>query len=261
MKLAYFPGCKIPFHMKEYEVSFKAAVQALGVELTELDFNCCGYPARSENIEVSILSSIRNLALAGQQDLHIITPCKCCFGQFKHAVFWYQSNEMLKEKIDKLLIREGLEWNGRTQVKHLLSFLYHDIGIDRIKNKIRKDVSDMRLVVQYGCHALRPFSITNFDNPFEPVIFETLLAALGVSPIDWPRKKECCGSPVLENNRPLALKLVKDKFKTASELGANYICTACTHCQMHYRSADTDAFNIEPIPFTQLLCDAMDIPY
>ncbi len=259
MKLAYFPGCKIPFYMKDYGLSFKAAMQQLDIELVELPFSCCGYPAKNDNFEISILSSIRNLAIAYKHEIDIITPCKCCFGQLKHAIFWYLNNVTIKNRIDHFLSQENLIWNGSTQVKHLLSFLYNDYGLLKIKKRVRKNQSHKKLVVQYGCHALRPSNITNFDNPFEPRIFEKLLISIGVTPIDWSKKTECCGSPVLKNDNELALRLMKNKFSMAIKLGARYICTACTHCHMHYSTNGSDVSAVKPILITELLCDALAI--
>lgn len=264
MKLAYFSGCKIPFYMKDYDLSFKAVMRQLGVELIELPFNCCGYPARSENFEISILSSIKNLAIAQQWGLDMITPCKCCFGQFKHAQFWYKTKPELKVKIDNLLASENLVWNGQTQVNHLLSFLTRDIGLERIEKQIQKKLSPKKVVVQYGCHALRPFSITGFDNPFSPKIFERLLALTGVHVLEWSKSTECCGNPILNGNMELSLKILQNKYKTAKQIGADYICTACTHCQMQYEmTASGNSANIQNLTallFTQILGAAMGLP-
>ena len=64
---------------------------ALGVRLVKLPFNCCGNPSRGKNLEVSVFSAIKNLALARKYGLDIMTPCKCCFGQLKHGVYWYET--------------------------------------------------------------------------------------------------------------------------------------------------------------------------
>jgi len=264
MKLAYFSGCKIPFYMKDYDLSFKVVMQQLGVELVELPFNCCGYPARNENFEIPILSSIKNLAIAQQQGLDMITPCKCCFGQFKHAQFWYKTNPELKAKVDDLLASENLTWEGQTQVKHLLSFLTHDIGLERIQKQISKKLPPKKVVVQYGCHALRPFSITGFDNPFAPKIFEQLLSLTGVQVVDWSKSTECCGNPILNDNLDLSLKILQNKFNTAKKAGAEYICTACTHCQMQYEMVKSDNTindqNLTTLLFTQILGAALGVP-
>ena len=242
MKLAYFSGCKIPFYQKDYDLSFRAVMAALDVELVELPFNCCGNPARDENFEVSMFSAIKNLALAQKHGLDIITPCKCCFGQFKHSIYWYDNAPELKDKIDYLLSQEDLTWDKKINVSHFLSFLTEDFGLDALAQKIQNPLKGKRVVVQYGCHALRPFSITGFDHPFEPQIFEKVLELTGIDVQDWSKRTECCGHPILEMQPELSKKIVRSKYEAARAAGADFICTACTHCQMQY---DTATFNSE----------------
>ena len=263
MKVAYFSGCKIPFYMKDYDLSFKAVMQQLGIELIDLPFNCCGYPARNDNFEVSILSAIKNFAIAQKYNLDMITPCKCCFGQFRHAQYWYRTNPALKEKIDDILATEDLVWEGNTKIEHLLSFLTHNVGLEKISNSIQKKLYPRKVVVQYGCHALRPFSITGFDNPFAPKIFEQLLTLTGVQVVEWSKSTECCDNPIFNDNRDLSLKILQNKFNTAQKAGADYICTACTHCQMQYEMVKSensiDDKNLDSILFTQILGAALGI--
>ena len=263
MKFAYFPGCKISFYMQDYGISFKALMETLGVELIRLPFNCCGYPARNRSFEVSMLSSIKNLALAGKYDLDIITPCKCCFGQLKHASYWYEQNPELKEKIDVFLAQENLSWDGKAHIKHLLSFLHADFGIRALEKRIQKKLPGKKMAVQYGCHALRPFSITGFDNPYAPKIFEELLSVTGVKPVEWSKSTECCGNPIFNGNPELSLKILQNKMETARDAGADYICTACTHCQMQYEMTQyqkqLNNHSLPAILFTQILGAALGI--
>ncbi len=264
MKIAYFKGCKIPFHLSGYGTSFEAVMGKLGVELVPLDFSCCGNPYRSDSFEASMFSSIKNYALARQHDLDIITPCKCCFGQFKHAAYWYWKKDDLKKKMDSLLTEEDLFWDGKTQVKHYLTFLHQDFGIEKLAARIEKKLPEKKTAVQYGCHALRPFSITGFDNPYTPRIFEDLVNVTGLEAIEWSRSTECCGNPVLNHNENLSKKLIENKLKTARNEGANLICTACTHCQIQYETIKTQnditQYDLSSHVFTQLLGLALGIP-
>jgi heterodisulfide reductase subunit B len=90
-------------------------------------------------------------------------------------------------------------------IRHLLSFLYHDIGINTLKEKITRPLAPEKIALQHGCHALRPFSVTGFDNPSAPRIFKHLVNLTGLEPIDWSKETECCGSPVAKDNEVLAL--------------------------------------------------------
>ena len=265
MKLAYFPGCKIDFYLKDYGISFKSIMKKLSVELVELPFNCCGYPARNTDYEVSIFSSLRNFAIARKQSLDIITPCMCCYGQLKYASLQWdtlaEKNHELKQSFNDLLAQENLFWDGETKIKHLLSFLYNDIGILNLKKKIKNRLPEKRVVTQYGCHALRPFTVTGFDNPHAPQIFEELINITGLKSVEWSKSTECCGNPILENNKKLSLKILYSKLDAAKKAKADYICTACTHCQMQYNELsfqkEGKKNNITPTLFTQILDKAL----
>jgi len=263
MKFAYFSGCKIPFELNEYGLSFEAIMKKLSVRLMTLPFNCCGYPSRSKSLEISVLSSIRNLAIAEKQGLDLITPCKCCFGQFKHAIYTWNNHTRLQDKVNAILKQEGLCWSGQTNIIHLLSFLYHDLGPAALKPFITRPFSNEKIVVQYGCHALRPFSITGFDDPFAPKMFEALVKLTGLQPIEWSKSTECCGNPIYEANRKLSVKILESKLKSASDSGAAYIINACTHCQIQYnlmdREPDLKKIHIIPVLFAQVLGMAMGL--
>jgi heterodisulfide reductase subunit B2 len=232
MKFALFPGCKIPYHLSQYGASTRAVLEALGIEWVEIEFNCCGYPARNLDFDAYILSAARNLALAEAEGLDILTPCKCCFGALQHARHHLGRDAGLRSKIDPLLAREGLQWKGSVRVKHLLSVLSGDFGTDAIAARIEKRFSGLKIAAHYGCHALRPAAVTGFDDPIAPTIFEKLIAVTGAESVSWEKRLDCCGNPLWEKNTPLALDLMDKKLESARASGADYLCTACTYCQI-----------------------------
>lgn len=234
MKYAYFPGCKIPEHVPEYDTATRAVLDRLGVRLADLEFNCCGYPVRHQSFEASVLSGARNLAIARKEHLTIVTPCKCCFGNLKHVEYWMKQRPLLRRKINKTLAKEGLKWDNDIRVIHLLTLLAEDVGEDAIKSSIVNPLKNLKIAPHYGCHALRPGEVVQFDNPLTPTIFEKLIQLTGAKPIDWPLRLECCGNPLWEKNNRLSIKLMNKKLRDASESGADLIATACTYCQIQF---------------------------
>jgi heterodisulfide reductase subunit B len=234
MKFALFLGCKIPFYLQHYALSTKAVLAALGVELVEIKFNCCGNPISNINQESLVLLGARNLALAQHRNLDILTPCKCCFGNLKRTAYFLKENGSLRKEINELLKDEGLQWDGRTKVKHLLSVLSHDIGLDTIAAQIKHPFDGLKVAAHYGCQSLRPSKIMNFDNPFDPTIFEDLVEITGAKTVDWRRRLDCCGNPVWEINNQLSIDLMQKKVNDSRQAGAHYLCAACTHCQIQF---------------------------
>lgn len=235
MKFALFLGCNIPARLNQYESSAKAVLKKFDVGLVELkEFNCCGYPIKNLDFKNFLLSSARNLALAAKKNLNVLSLCKCCFGSLKKADHLLKEDDSVRKEINSILDKEGLKYNGDIEVKHFLSVLYHEVGIETIKKRIERTFDGLKIATQYGCHALRPSQIVQFDDPAEPSIFDQLVEVTGAQSIDWDRKLECCGAPLWGINDDLSMDLTEKKLENGKESGADYICTACPYCQMQF---------------------------
>ncbi|MBU4128173.1 MAG: CoB--CoM heterodisulfide reductase iron-sulfur subunit B family protein, partial [Proteobacteria bacterium] len=237
MKYTLFLGCNIPARVQQYEASARSVLAGLGVDLKDIkEFNCCGYPLRNSDFKTFVLFSARNLAMAEKLGLNVLTLCKCCYGSMKMAEYYMEEDSLLKDEVNETLAKEGLEYNGNLEIKHFLSALYSDIGINTLKEKITRSFKDIKIATHYGCHVLRPSNIMQFDNPVSPVIFDRLVELTGAKSIDWALKLECCGAPVLGINDDLSMNLTKNKLTDGKRSGADYLCTACPWCHLQFDS-------------------------
>jgi len=235
MEFALFLGCTIPARLNQYESSSRAVLEKLGVGLVDIrEFNCCGYPLRNIDFKVFILSSARNLALAEKKNLHVMTLCKCCYGSLKKADFLMKENASLKKEVNATLEKEGLKYEGRVEIKHLLSVLHKEIGIEAIKGKMAATFKRLKIATHYGCHALRPSQVVGFDNPVAPSLFDQLVEVTGAESIDWPMKLECCGAPLWGINDRLSMDLTLKKLTDGKKSGADYVCAACPYCHIQF---------------------------
>ena len=267
MKFALFHGCNIPARVEQYADATEAVLTRLGIELVEMtQFCCCGYPARNTDHRAYVLSAAKNLAVAENAGLDMLVMCKCCYGSLKKAEYFLNQDQDLKADINRLLAKENLEYKNKVQVKHLLSVLYHDVGLDRLKDKISKTYSDLQIAVSYGCHALRPSTVTGFDDPVSPKIFDELVEATGAFSVEWARKLDCCGAPLTGINDQLAMEMAIKKITSAREAGAQFICTACPYTQLQFDGVQmrpaADSKNGEPLApilYPQLLGLSMGI--
>ena len=267
MKLLYFPGCKIDAHLPAYDAATRAVLDGLTIELVDQEMNCCGYPVRHQNFTAFLYSAARNLALAEAWGLDILTPCKCCLGSFKHALYWLRRKPSIKAKINRRLAAENLHWDDRSDVVHLLSLLHRPEVVPTLAARVTVPLKGVHVAAHYGCHALRPAAVTGFDNPTAPRLFENLVAATGATPVLWTRRTECCGSPLMETNPRMALALMEKKLASAQEAGAGYLCSACTHCQLQFDTVrrehphvDPTAGRLKAILYPQLLGLSMGLP-
>ncbi|MBW2644940.1 MAG: disulfide reductase, partial [Deltaproteobacteria bacterium] len=235
LKYAFFLGCNIPARVSQYEASSRAVLKKAGVELVDIrEFGCCGYPLLNIDYRAFMFSAVTNLALAEEAGLDILVMCKCGYGSLKKAEHVMKKDGDLRKEIIRLLAEKGLKYEGKTEVKHLLSVLYHDVGIDRLKNKISGRYKGLRIATHYGCHALRPSDITGFDDPVAPTLFDELVEITGAESIDWTSKLECCGAPLTGVNDGLSIDLTKKKLTDGKKAGAHYLCTACPFCHIQF---------------------------
>jgi len=235
MKFALFLGCTTPARLPQYESSSRAVVGKLGVEVVDIrEFNCCGYPIRNLDFKAAMLSSVRNLALAQKENLNMIVLCKCCFGMLKKANHLMKEDPTLRRDINNILQKEGLEFRESTEIKHLLSVLYHDVGVEKIKEKITRPYKELKIATHYGCHALRPSEIVQFDDPVNPTLFDRLVEATDAQSIDWQARLDCCGAPLFGANDDLSMDLAEKKLLSARQSGADYLCNACPYCHIQF---------------------------
>ena len=212
MKYALFLGCNIPARVVQYETAARAVMRKLGVQLVDnRDFKCCGYPVRNLDRKAFLLSASENLARAEKLGLNIMALCKCCFGSLKEAQSFLKEDGDLQEEIKHALAQKGLQYEGKFEVKHFLSVLYHDVGLDEIKSNVSQSYSGLKIATHYGCHALRPSKVTGFDDPVAPSLFDKLVEVTGAQSIDYKGKLECCGAPVLGVNDDLSMDIMAKK--------------------------------------------------
>ena len=266
-KYAFFLGCNIPARVSQYETAARMVLKRLGVELVDIrQFNCCGYPLRNSDSKAYLLSAARNLALAEQENLDLLVLCQCCFGSLKKAALLMAEEGEMQDQVRNLLARENLRYQGNIKIKHLLTVLHHDIGVEAIQKQLNATFKDLNIAVQYGCHGLRPSSVTQFDDPLNPSIFDELVTVTGAQSVDWPLKLDCCGAPALGIDDDLSNSLSSKKILDGKKAGAQYLCTVCPYCHLQFDTVQAmmlEQENLkEPLPailYPQLLGLGMGI--
>jgi heterodisulfide reductase subunit B len=235
MHFALFLGCTIPARLTQYESASRAVLGKLGVGLVDIrEFNCCGYPVRNASFKTFVLSSARNLALAQKENLNVMALCKCCYGSLKKADHLMEENASLRKEINITLEREGLRYEGGIEVRHLLSVLYHEVGLESIRGKMEMTYKGLKIATHYGCHALRPSQVVHFDDPVNPSMFDGLVEVTGAKSVDWETRLECCGAPAWGVNDDLSMDLTRRKLENGKQSGADYLCVACPYCHIQF---------------------------
>ncbi len=235
MKFAFFQGCNIPVRVEQYADSTEAVLQLFGIELVRIpEFNCCGYPVRNVDEKAYIVPSVRNMAIAEKAGLDILVICNCCFASLMKAKNVIDRDQNLKDEINTMLAKEGLSYSGTTTIRHYLTVLHEDVGVEAIRKKTVNVCKGLNLSVIHGCHILRPREITRFDDSFVPMITEDLIATTGATSLDWRGKMECCGAALAGLNDELSRTLLQEKITGAQMAGADFVTPICSYCHLQF---------------------------
>ncbi len=238
-----FLGCAIPYRVSSYEISTRKVLSKLGIKLVEMpEYNCCGLPIDPVNHEMMITLAARNLCLAEQRGLNIVALCPGCAGTLRKVNKKLKEDKALREKINGYLKETGLEFKGTIEAKHLLQLLAEDVGLERIKNAVKKPLANLIVAEHGGCHVTRPTSEVAFDNPEYPEVPRKLIEATGATYVEYADQTACCGAPVAGVNDKIPLQLTREKLSHIKEAGAQLMVTVCPFCHMMF---DTNQSRIE----------------
>jgi len=264
-KYLIFLGCVIPYRISSYEISARKVLNKVGVELVEMpEFNCCGFPLDPINHDMMLTLAARNLCLAEQQNLNIMTLCNGCFGILNHVNKELNEERKIREKVNGYLKEIGMEFKGTTTVKHLIHVLAEDIGLEKIKEAIRKPLNPLRVAQHIGCHVVRPAKYVGFDDPENPTVLKNLIRVTGAECLSYMDETECCGAPIIGVNDKIPLQLAREKLDHVRAVGAQALITVCPFCHMMYdlnqpriERVFNEKFGIPVLHYPQLLGLAM----
>ncbi len=264
-KIAYYPGCSGQSTSLEYDLSTRAVCRALGLELVDIeDWSCCGStPAHTVNHVLSAALSARNLALAEQQGMDLVTtPCPSCLSNLRTAArkmedetFRAQANALLDTPCSKHI-----------ETKSVLQIITEKVEPETIRAKVVKPLTGLKVACYYGCIMNRPPALMQFDSHENPMVMDKLVELLGAEVVPYPLKVECCGASFGVPRVDIVTKLSGKLLDAGRELGADAFVTACPLCQMNLdmrqgqiNSALKENFRIPVFYYTQLLGYALGI--
>jgi heterodisulfide reductase subunit B len=267
MRLNLYLGCVIPTEQYAYELSLREVLPPLGVELVDIEnHSCCGAPLRSINLFMATYLGARNLAVSEKEGLDVLAPCPLCHLALSEVKLMLGNDAALKDKVNGLLSEEGLKYDGKANVFHVLDLLHDSIGVEKIKEHVKSPLTDMNVAAHYGCHLIRPHRTGRPDDSENPQKMETLLTAIGAKSGDYKEKLNCCGAPVSINHPDSALTKTGQKLKAVQDQGFDALANMCPwgHRMMDDKQESAgqtigESISIPVIYFTQLLGLAMGI--
>lgn len=235
---AVFWGCTIQARFPFLERSTRLVLEGFGLPYRDIDgFTCCPEKSLVNNIDHGLweLTAARNIALAEKNGLNLVSPCTGCVSNLATVKGSLSHDVAKKSKINAMLKEVDLEFEGNLAMHHLVPFFYDEVGLNVIKNKIKKPFCDMRIALHYGCHMVRPSHALKNDDPLEPVKFDHLIQAMGCESIQYRTKMTCCGQGldrVDQHENALHMARLKLRELTAIEVDAMVLC--CPACFLQF---------------------------
>lgn len=266
---ALFLGCLIPYRLPYMEVAARKILDYFQIEVVEsVDFGCCPEPIGVQGLDklTWLCLAARNLCVAEEKDLDLLTLCNGCYETLKVANLMLRENEPLRKNINSLLSKVGKEFRGKTEVKHLVEALYKDVGVTQITKAVQKPLSGLRVATHYGCHMLRPSRYLKFDNPEQPTSLDELVAATGAKSVQYQMKMWCCGSGLGSIDPMTSLSIAKRKLSNVKRSGADCLTVICPYCMIQYdlnqptiERTFGEHYDIPVFYYPELLCLAIGV--
>ncbi len=265
---ALFLGCTIPYKLPQIEAAARFILDKLEIPVYDLPFGCCPDPngAHSYNSTMWYALAARNLAIAEEKGLDILTLCNGCYETLNYVNQKLKHEPQLLKEVNKYLKEAGKQYKGKNKVIHLHEFLHEEIGYKRLKQLVTRPLEALKISVHYGCHSLRPKKINPPEDPENPQwLWDFVEEVLGAQPTHYMDEALCCGAGVRDINQDTSFNLMAYKVEQMERMEANAIMTPCPTCFLQFdagqkivlKNKDAKIKGLPTFYFVELLALAM----
>ena len=267
MKVNYYPGCTLKTKAKNLEDAAIASMKIFDVELVELErWNCCGavYSLSDDDL-IHQVAPVRDLIRAKEQGGDkLVVLCSMCYNTLARANLLMREDKEKRDTINRFMDDE-IDYFGEVEVVHFLNFFKDEIGWDKLREKIKFSLKNLKIAPYYGCTLQRPR-----DVGIEPIgsfkLMTEYLEALGLTVVNFPAADLCCGSYQVLGNPDAAQEATSKIVDLAMQAGAEALATSCPLCEFNlgkkqgeFIRDQKDSKNIPTFYFTQLMAIALGL--
>jgi succinate dehydrogenase / fumarate reductase, cytochrome b subunit len=238
MKVAYWPGCVSRGFTPELHGSMAKVAPMLDIELVELDrASCCGAGVIAEhNQELADTLNARTFALAQQvpgADL-MMNICSTCQGAQTECQERLDANAEYREHVNGNLRDDGLVYSEGVVNKNFLWVLVEELGLDALRDRVQRPLTDLKVGPFYGCYIVRPTPRLGIDadHPRDTYLAQ-VIDALGGTVIEYAGMYKCCGFPIITMNKEASLKQAGRHLGDAIDAEADCLVTPCPLCHLN----------------------------
>ena len=237
MRVAYWPGCVSRGFTPELHGAMAKVAPLLDIELIELDrANCCGAGVIAEhNQELADALNARTFAMAQQTEGELMMNiCSTCQGAQSECQERLDANGAYRARINSLIGSSGLHYEQGIVNKNFLWVLVEEIGLDNLRERVKRPLTNLKVGPFYGCYIVRPRDRVGIDaaHPRDTYL-EQLIEALGGTVIDYAGSHKCCGFPIITMNKTASLKQAGRHLGDATDADADCVVTPCPLCHLN----------------------------
>jgi succinate dehydrogenase cytochrome b subunit len=239
MRVAYWPGCVSRGFTPELHGSMAKIAPLLDIELVELDRACCtGAGVIAEhNQELADTLNARTFALAQRVDGAelMMNICSTCQGAQSECQERLDANADYRAHVNETLSAEGLTYEQGITNKNFLWLLVEEIGLDELRSRVRRPLTDLKVGPFYGCYIVRPVDRLGIDAVEQPrdTYLAQVIEALGGTVIEYAGSHKCCGFPIITMNKDASLKQAGRHLGDAVDADADCLVTPCPLCHLN----------------------------
>jgi heterodisulfide reductase subunit B len=231
MKYIPFFGCMMETKYPWFEAAVRKSTAAVGMELVDVEgFTCCPDPIyfqATDKIDWYTIAA-RNISLAEELGYDLVTTCSGCTATLSETNIALKEDPELKNRINKRLKKIGREYKGTIDVRHAVTVLRDDYGLDRVAETVTRPLKGLRVAIHYGCHLLKPSRVMRVDDPNRPTILENLIRAVGAEPVAHDKSLLCCGRACMTDDIPEHMVIdILESIKSNNADCMGLICPTC----------------------------------
>jgi len=264
-------GCNIPFKAPDIEQSFYKVFPRLGVEVIDMEgATCCPAwgTAPSFDLNTWLAVSGRNINIAEEKQVDIMTGCNSCFGVMSEAKHMIEHDAAKRKKLNENMALIDRRFKGTSDIYHVSHVLHNKIGLEKIKASLKYTLKELKIAVQPGCHILWPTEamLIKEKNSFFPTILKELCEILDAEVPHYTTLNSCCGMGAMRStDQDKSIGLLKTKLiNMKEEINPDMVVTTCSSCFLQFDGAQKILrdkgeidFEIPVFYYTQLLALCM----
>jgi succinate dehydrogenase / fumarate reductase cytochrome b subunit len=237
MKVAYWPGCVSRGFTPELHGAMEKVAPLLDLELVELDrASCCGAGVIAEHSqELADTLNARTFALAEKTGSGLMMNiCSTCQGSMSECQERLDANTEYRIAINDNLREEGLKYDKAVVNKNLAWVLVEELGLDELRSRVKRPLTDLRVGPFYGCYIVRPRDRLGIDDEHpRHTYLHQIIETLGGTVIDYAGAYKCCGFPIITMNKEASLKQAGRHLGDAVDAEADCLVTPCPLCHLN----------------------------